>query len=60
LISTQAVNLLAYIPMPNIPVTSGRRAELSTITLQNESPRLSNRLNVNVNAPAHLEAEAWR
>ena len=46
-ISTQAMNLLAYIPLPDIPVTNvaGRNFNYH---LQTNVPGLSNRLNVNV------------
>ena len=46
-ISTQAANLLAYIPLPNIPVTNvaGRNFNYH---LQTNVPGLNNRLNVNV------------
>jgi trimeric autotransporter adhesin len=47
LISTQAVNLLAYIPMPNIPVTNVAGQNFN-YHLQTNLPGLSNRLNVNV------------
>ena len=47
LITQQAIKLLGYIPMPNIPVTSvaGRSFNYH---LQTNLPGLSNRLNVNV------------
>jgi hypothetical protein len=47
LISTHAINLLAYIPMPNIPVTSVAGQNFN-YHLQTNLPGLSNRLNVNV------------
>jgi len=47
LISTQAINLLAYMPMPNIPVTSVAGQNFN-YHLQTNLPGLSNRLNVNV------------
>ncbi len=46
-ISTQAMNLLAYIPMPNIPVTNVAGQNFN-YHLQTNVPGLSNRLNVNV------------
>jgi hypothetical protein len=47
MISPQAINLLSYIPMPNIPVTNvaGRNFNYH---LQTNVPGVSNRLNVNV------------
>ena len=47
LISQQATNLLAYIPMPNIPVTNVAGQNFN-FHLQTNLPGLSNRLNVNV------------
>ena len=47
LISTQAINLLAYTPMPNIPVTNVAGQNFN-YHLQTNLPGLSNRLNVNV------------
>ena len=47
MISTQAINLLNYIPMPNIPETNigGRNINYH---LQTNVPGLSNRLNINI------------
>ena len=47
LISQQAINLLNYIPMPNIPVTNVAGQNFN-YHLQTNLPGLSNRLNVNV------------
>ena len=47
MISTQAINLLAYLPMPNIPVTNVAGQNFN-YHLQTNLPGLSNRLNVNV------------
>lgn len=46
-ISTQAANLLAYIPLPNIPVTNVAGQNFN-YHLQTNVPGLSNRLNINV------------
>lgn len=47
LISQQAVNLLNYIPLPNIPVTNVAGQNFN-FHLQTNVPGISNRLNVNV------------
>ncbi len=47
LISQQSMNLLAYIPMPNIPLTNVAGQNFN-YHLQTNLPGLSNRLNVNV------------
>jgi len=46
-ISPQAINLLNYIPMPNIPVTNVAGQNFN-FHLQTNVPGISNRLNVNV------------
>jgi hypothetical protein len=47
LISQQAINLLSYIPLPNIPVTNVAGQNFN-FHLQTNVPGISNRLNVNV------------
>ncbi len=47
MISTQSSNLLAYIPMPNIPLTNVATQNFN-YHLQTNLPGLNNRLNVNV------------
>jgi hypothetical protein len=47
MISSQAINLLNYIPLPNIPVTSVAGQNFN-YHLQTNVPGVSNRLNVNV------------